>query len=339
MQADLVQKISHVFNCMSQQHIEHQKNLTVIDYSLPSNQKRLWVFDLNKHQLLYHTYVSHGLHSGENYTVFFSNQQNSRASSLGVYKTLKNYLGREGTSLRLKGLERGFNDNAEARSIVMHGAFYTEEEFIKKYGRAGRSWGCPALPASQTKAIIDSIKDDNIMIIYYPSEPWFKKSQYLSCNNYSAVPSQNIILKDPILPKNYHTIHDEVLFLSNGKHYGGELPPILAVKADYYRQRIQTNIPLERMLRRQIDKEEYIALSKSEFNQLAMNYTQEDLNQLFLIIATLKTNHGYIQTVMQPINLGKIIKLDTQNNIQLILSNQQTLKLEPNAKFVRWLGL
>lgn len=339
IQHDLVQKIDNVFTCLSHSAIPYQKKLTVIDYSLPSNQKRLWVFDLEQQQLLYHTYVSHGLHSGQKYTVFFSNQQNSRASSIGVYKTLKSYLGREGSSLRLKGLERGFNDNAEARSIVMHGAFYTEPEFIQKYGRAGRSWGCPALPESQSKAIIDTIKEDNIMIIYYPSDAWFKKSPFLTCNNFTAVPDMNIIIKDPTLPKNYHTIHDEVLFVSGGKHFGGELPPILAVRADYYRQKIQAEVPLERMLRRRIAHEEYVALSKNELYQLAQNSTPEDLNQLQLIIATLKSNHGYMQTVMQPIPLSKIIQIKTQNGIQLLLENQQNLKLEPNAKFVRWLGL
>jgi hypothetical protein len=140
---DVIEKIRLTLDCAPNTSVQEHPMLTVIDYSLPSSHKRLWVFDLNRKQLLFHTYVAHGLRSGDKFTTFFSNAHNSRASSMGIYRTLKNYLGREGSSLRLKGLEPGFNDNAEGRAIVMHGAFYAEEDFIKKYGRAGRSWGCP----------------------------------------------------------------------------------------------------------------------------------------------------------------------------------------------------
>ena len=109
--------------------------------------KSVYGFLISKEKkLLFHTYVSHGITSGTLLTNYFSNKYNSKASSIGVYKTEKAYYGREGLSLRLDGLDRSFNDNASNRSVVMHGGWYVDEHFIKKYGRPGRSWGCPALP-------------------------------------------------------------------------------------------------------------------------------------------------------------------------------------------------
>jgi len=340
MHADVVDKVEKVMNCVDINQIPHQNILTIIDYSLPSSQKRLWVFDLTQQRLLYHTYVSHGLNSGEKFTTYFSNLNNSRASSLGIYQTLQNYLGREGSSLRLKGLEPGVNDNAEGRAIVMHGAFYTEENFIKKYGRAGRSWGCPALPASQTREIVNAIKNGNILIVYYPSEKWLSKSKYLSCNQYNPIPVSQINLTDPILPKDINTsTREEVLFLNGlSRHYGAETPPILAMPADYYLQRINNKAPLNRMLRRQISHQEYIALSTRELNKLAISYTQLDLENLYFIIPTLTSNHGYVQTVMKPIHLGKVKEIHA-NPYYLKLNNDQHIGLSPNSKFIRWLGL
>jgi len=336
---DVLEKIKLSLECDPNTMKAPHRVLTVIDYSLPSNQKRLWVFDLNQHQLLFHTYVAHGLRSGAKFTTFFSNAHNSRASSMGVYRTLKNYLGREGSSLRLKGLEPGFNDNAEGRAIVMHGAFYAEEYFIKKYGRAGRSWGCPALPASQTKNIIDVIKDDNLMVVYYPSEHWLKRSKYLTCKNFSPS-AHDIQLKDPALPKTHQVKHEEVLFLSHtGKNYGAETPPILAVSAEYYRQHINQKVPLNRMLRRQIAHQEYIALSKHEVINLANNYHPEDLSALKFIIPTLKMNHGYVQTVMKPLNFGEVTGIIAHSGLAVVTKTHGPIYLQPNAQFIRWLGL
>lgn len=113
--------------------------LTVIDYSLPSNKQRMWVFDVKRERLLYNTYVAHGRNSGDNYAHHFSNKESSKESSLGTYITQDTYVGHKGYSLNLKGLDRGFNDNAYNRRVVIHGAWYVEPDFIKRSGRAGLS--------------------------------------------------------------------------------------------------------------------------------------------------------------------------------------------------------
>ena len=131
--------------------------LTVIDFDLPSTEKRLWVLDLAKHEILFHTLVAHGHNSGENEATNFSNTDQSNMSSLGFYTTGKEYEGKHGRSLKLEGLDEGFNTNAEARSVVMHGADYVSEAFIKQNGRLGRSLGCPALPMELKDQIIETV--------------------------------------------------------------------------------------------------------------------------------------------------------------------------------------
>jgi hypothetical protein len=178
------------------------------------------------------------------------------------------------------------------------------------------------------------------MIMYYPSEKWLAKSPYLSCEQFNPIPISHITLKDPSLPKTLNQKKDEVLFLNGlSKHFGGETPPILAVNADYYRQRINPQVPLERMLRRQIAHQEYIALSTNELKQLAANYTQNDLQNLYFIVPTLKLNHGYVQTVMKPVQLGQITEIHTERGFYLKLNHNQNITLYPNSKFIRWLGL
>lgn len=145
-------------SCAKLDTLSNNNIFTFIDYSLPANTKRIWVFDIANDKLLYNTYVSHGLGSGTIEADFFSNRYNSKASSIGVYTTKNSYYGRNGLSLQLDGLDQGFNDNASNRALVMHGGWYVTEEFIKKYGRSGRSWGCPALPKDQTQEIINTIK-------------------------------------------------------------------------------------------------------------------------------------------------------------------------------------
>ena len=131
--------------------------LTVVDFDLPSTQKRLWVLDLGKHEILFHTLVAHGHNSGENEATSFSNTDASNMSSLGFYATGGEYEGKHGRSLRLEGLDEGFNTNAAARSVVMHGADYVSEDFIKQNGRLGRSLGCPALPMELKDQIIETV--------------------------------------------------------------------------------------------------------------------------------------------------------------------------------------
>ena len=156
-----------------------QNVLTVIDFSLPSAVKRLWTFDLSERRLLFYEYVAHGMASGEDETVSFSNEWESYESSIGVYLTDVPYIGKNGYSLRLVGLEPGFNDNAYSRAVVLHGAPYVSEKMIQKFGRLGRSYGCPAVRLEIATQLIDKIKYGSLLFIYSPQENWLKKSHYL----------------------------------------------------------------------------------------------------------------------------------------------------------------
>lgn len=140
--------------------------LTVIDFTLPSTEKRLWIIDVAKQEILLNTVVSHGRNSGDLMANRFSNTPESFQSSLGFYKTAETYHGKHGYSLRLDGLEKGFNDLARSRAIVIHGADYAREEFAKATGRLGRSLGCPALPTELSAKVIDIIKEGSLIFIY-----------------------------------------------------------------------------------------------------------------------------------------------------------------------------
>ena len=155
--------------------------LAVIDYSLPSTQARLWVFDLEQKKLLFHEHVAHGQGTGENMARVFSNREGSHASSLGLFRTLDTYHGGNGYSLRMEGLEPGINDAALARAIVMHGAPYVNPEAASRQGRLGRSWGCPALRPEIARAVIDSLKHGQMIFAYYPDTDWLAKSPFLDC--------------------------------------------------------------------------------------------------------------------------------------------------------------
>lgn len=148
------------------ENIKRKNVITIIDFSKPSAEERLLVIDLGNKKVLYKCLVAHGKNSGENYAKSFSNQNESLMSSLGFYLTGETYTGENGYSLRLNGLEKGINDHARAREIVIHGASYVSKEFIDKYGRLGRSWGCPALPPEVTKEIIDLISGGSCLFIY-----------------------------------------------------------------------------------------------------------------------------------------------------------------------------
>ena len=154
--------------------------LTVIDYSRPSTQKRLWVFDVQRRALLYEELVAHGSGSGQNLATAFSNVNNSHQSSLGLFRTTdETYVGRNGYSLRLHGLDAGFNDRAYDRAIVMHGAPYVSDDFAKAQGRLGRSWGCPALREGVAREVIDTVKGTGLVFAYYPDPAWLAASKYL----------------------------------------------------------------------------------------------------------------------------------------------------------------
>ena len=154
--------------------------LVIIDYSKPSNQERFYVLDLNKKKLVYSTRVAHSKNSGLEIPLQFSDDPNSYQSSLGFFVTLGEYNGAYGYSLRLKGLEENINANAEDRAIVIHGGDIVEDEYIKKFGFAGRSLGCPVLPHSLTREIIDFIKHGRVLFIYGNDEEYVDNSAYLS---------------------------------------------------------------------------------------------------------------------------------------------------------------
>ena len=155
------------------------ETLTVIDYSKPSSERRLWVFDLKAKELVYEELVAHGQGSGANMATQFSNEDESHQTSLGLFVTRDTYVGKNGYSLRLDGLDRGVNDRARDRAIVMHGAPYVSEQFVKANGRLGRSWGCPAISAVVAKQMIDRVKGGGLVFAYYPDAGFIKASKYL----------------------------------------------------------------------------------------------------------------------------------------------------------------
>jgi hypothetical protein len=157
------------------------RRLAIIDYSLPSAQPRLWVFDLRTHKLLLIERVAHGRDSGENTTTRFSNLPGSHQSSLGLFRTSNTYAGHNGYSLRLDGLEPGFNDRAREREIVIHGADYVSERTVSLRGGVGRSWGCPAVRREIARPLIDAIKDGQYLFAYYPDAQWLQHSPLRSC--------------------------------------------------------------------------------------------------------------------------------------------------------------
>jgi hypothetical protein len=146
--------------------LTNKKVITIIDFSKPSTEKRLFIIDVENRKLLYQTLVAHGKNSGVNIASQFSNRSGSLKSSLGFFRTAETYNGKHGYSLRLDGMEKGVNDNARKRAIVIHGAKYVNDEFINKYNRLGRSWGCPAISDQLSKEIIELIKDGSCLYIY-----------------------------------------------------------------------------------------------------------------------------------------------------------------------------
>lgn len=160
--------------------IENQTIISIIDFSLPSSKKRLFVIDLDKLELVFNTYVAHGVNSGKEMARQFSNIPESNKSSLGFYETLGTYIGGHGYSLRINGLEKGINDNANRRNIVIHGADYVDKSLIDAQGYIGRSWGCPALPQSLTKPIVNTIKNGTCLFIYSADKSYLNKSKIIN---------------------------------------------------------------------------------------------------------------------------------------------------------------
>lgn len=157
--------------------------LTIIDFSKPSTEKRFYTIDLRNLAVKYHTFVAHGRNTGQNIATSFSNVPHSNQSSLGFYVTGETYVGSKGYSLRLDGMEKKFNDKIRSRAVVIHGADYATESWIRRYGRLGRSQGCPALPPAISREVIDAIKGKTAIFTYYPDDSYLSASAYLRVDN------------------------------------------------------------------------------------------------------------------------------------------------------------
>lgn len=341
----VIHKVITALKCATEYSVQRNNILTVIDYSLPSNEKRLWVFDLNQKKLLYNTYVSHGIRSGALFTNFFSNKNNSKASSIGIYKTEKAYYGREGLSLRLDGLEQNFNDNASNRSVVMHGGWYVEEGFIKRYGRPGRSWGCPALPLALYQPIINTIKESSFMVVYYPSEEWFVKSKFLTCDVINAKTLSSSSPSEAQPATDTSDTRDAIIFaeVKSKKNVEGV---VLAMSADNYEKIFKTQAPLSRMLRRQINSSEYIALSTHELNRIVAENKKEAMDALGFVIPDIIMVRGYYETQMKLLDLGQIKDIrvtatnpDSKVSYLVSFTEKPAINLRSSNNFVRWVGL
>jgi hypothetical protein len=160
--------------------LQNEDIISIVDFSLPSSQKRLFIVDLKNNKLLFHTYVSHGRGSGAEMATEFSNVPESNKSSLGFYVTGDTYMGKHGLSMRLLGQDEGFNSNAHDRSIVMHSASYVSEATIKAMGFCGRSEGCPAVPEELSKPIIETVKNGTCLFLYSPNQQYAANSTIIN---------------------------------------------------------------------------------------------------------------------------------------------------------------
>jgi len=181
LKAEVLRMALRATGCAAEQGLVKRRDLlTVIDYSLPSSQPRLFVFDLDAKKILFRELVAHGKNSGENHTNFFSNSPGSLATSLGLFVTADTYVGSNGYSLRLKGLEEGVNDMAWDRAIVMHGAPYVSRAAVRALGRLGRSWGCPAVRKEVARKMIDTLRGGSPIFAYYPDQGWLSQSTFVA---------------------------------------------------------------------------------------------------------------------------------------------------------------
>ncbi len=179
-QIECFKKALEGFYSLKQKGLIQKDIITIVDFSLSSTKKRLWVINLATNTILYNTVVSHGRNSGGEFANSFSNSQSSNKSSLGFYATGETYNGKHGLSLKLDGLERGINNNARARAVVMHGANYANPSILKSQGYLGRSQGCPAVPEAVKAEIIKTIKGKSCLFIYHPTKSYEIASKLLS---------------------------------------------------------------------------------------------------------------------------------------------------------------
>lgn len=165
---------------IAQGKILNNSIISIVDFSQPSSSKRLYVIDLKNYKVLFNTWVAHGRNSGREMATSFSNQESSYMSSPGFYVTTDTYRGKHGYSLKLEGVEKGINDKANERAIVMHGAAYVNPSLISSQGYIGRSLGCPAVPEKMATPIINTIKDGTCLFIYHPGQSYLHRSALLS---------------------------------------------------------------------------------------------------------------------------------------------------------------
>jgi len=170
------------FTLLSQNELLNKKYLTIVDMSVSANEERFFVIDMETQNLVYKSLVAHGRNTGEEFATRFSNKNSSYQTSLGFYKTAETYDGKRGYSMKLDGLEYS-NNNARDRGVVIHGANYVSEKFIKENIRLGRSLGCPSLPMDSFKGIVDDVKEGSCLFIYYPQKEYLLKSKLVNTKN------------------------------------------------------------------------------------------------------------------------------------------------------------
>jgi len=175
-----VNAMTGYMNLKAEHKLSPEKDIiTICDYSLSANSKRMWVIDLSAKKVLLNTHVAHGQGTGEEYAKRFSNNEGSHQSSIGFYVTGTTYTGKHGNSMYLHGMDEGYNSAAYKRAIVVHGAGYVSNDFIAGTGRLGRSWGCPAVSTDVSERLIDLTKDGTCLFIYYPEQKYLATSAWL----------------------------------------------------------------------------------------------------------------------------------------------------------------
>lgn len=177
----VLQTAVSAMQCALNSGAEPASRLAVIDFSLPSTEQRLWIFDLHSQSLVLQDLVAHGQGSGDNFARQFSNVEGSHQSSIGLFRTQESYMGKHGYSLRMDGLEPGINDLARQRAIVIHPAEYVDPSWIERHGRIGRSHGCPAVRPEVASMVVDSLKGGQFMFSYYPDDHWLATSSFINC--------------------------------------------------------------------------------------------------------------------------------------------------------------
>lgn len=180
--AEVLTLALRAYRCAQSRGEVSKPTLAVIDYSLPSTEKRLWILDTESGRVLQQELVAHGRESGDLVAERFSNAYASYQSSVGFFVARDTYTGSHGLSLRLAGLEPGFNDHADGRAIVMHGAWYVSEDHIARWGRLGRSLGCPAVAPEATASVIERLRGGAALFAYAPDPNWLERSPYLRCD-------------------------------------------------------------------------------------------------------------------------------------------------------------